>query len=71
MKSNIEISDMFKSVGYEFKLREMFREEKSLSDRRVNYEKRIAFMMFDRNRDVNLNEVASREFERDKILKKI
>ena len=62
---------MFRPVGYEFKLREMFKEEKALSDRRVNYEKRIAIMLFDRNKDVNLKEVSSRDYDKTKILKKI
>ena len=69
MDRKIEIIDMHKSVGYEFKLREMFEEEKSLSDRRVNYEKRIAIMIFDRNKEVNLREIADRDDP--KILKKI
>lgn len=71
MKIRIENSEMFRSVGYEFKLREALREKQALSDGVIDYEKKIASMICDRSRAANLNEIASRGFEREKILKKV
>ena len=71
MQIRIENTEMFRSVGYEFKLRESLREKQVLSDGLVDYEKRIASMVCDRSKAANLNEIASRGFEREKTLKKV
>ena len=71
MRIKIENNEMFRSVGYEFKLREALREKQVLSDGLIDYEKKIASMVCDRSKAANLNEIASRGFEREKTLKKI
>ena len=71
MKIKIENSEMFRSVGYEFKLREELRERQVLSDGVVDYEKKIASLVCERSKAANLNEIASRGFEREKTLKRV
>lgn len=68
---DIKINEMYRSVGYEFQIRSILREKEILSDSPVNCERKISSIVFDRNKDANLKEIASRNFEREKILKKI
>ena len=71
MDNNIEMNEMFRSVGYEFQIRESLKEKHAMSDPDVDYEKKIASMICNRSKEANLKEIASREFGKEKILKKI
>ena len=68
---DINMNEMFRSVGYEFQLRNSLREKHAMSDNDVDYERRIASMICDRSKEANLKEIASRDFGKEKILKKI
>ena len=68
---DIEMNEMFRSVGYEFQLREMLKEKKATSDRFVDYERKIASMICDRSKEANLREISSKNLEKEKVLKKI
>ena len=71
MNIDIEMNEMFRSVGYEFQLRSALREKTAMSDNNVDYERKIASMICDRSKEANLKEIASRDFGREKILRKI
>ena len=71
MINNIEISEMFRSVGYEFKIRESLKESKALSDDSSNYEREIASKICERNKEANLREIASRNYKQMKLFKKM
>ena len=68
---DIEMNEMFRSVGYEFQIRSFLREKHAVSDNDIDYEKKIASMICDRSKEANLKEIASRDFVKDKVLRKI
>ena len=71
MNIDIKMNEMYRSVGYEFQIRSVLREKEVLSDNSVDYERRIASLICDRSKEANLKEIASRDFEKEKILRKI
>ena len=63
-KLNINITEINRSVGYEFQLIRTLREESVLSDNGIDYNRKIAEMVCNRSKEANLREITTRSNEK-------